>query len=63
MLRFLKPCCVVCQTTTELVREEPGTRQTKKRMDIVHCSSDKQTHAGVDKREGKNSPGMTAGKN
>lgn len=54
---------MVCQTLTELVREEPGTRQTKKRMDIVHCSSDKQTHAGVDKREGKNSPGMTAGKN
>lgn len=54
---------MVCQTTTELVREEPGTRQTEKWMDIIHCSSDKQTHAGVNKWEGKNSPGMTAGKN
>lgn len=54
---------MLCPTLTELVREEPRTRQTEKWMDILHYCSNKQTHTGADKWEGKSSPGMTTGKN
>lgn len=59
MLTFLNS--VLCQT--ELGREEPGTWQTEKRMDVLHYSSEQQTLAGADKWKGKSSPGTVVRKN